>query len=114
MVCVQVFGFKAPSPLLRLPSFDIVSGIGIDAMHCIFLGVVKQLVGLWFDSKHSGQSWYCGTNVAKVDQRLTRIKPPNVITRVPRSIQRHLKFWKGKCNLDYVCISKTMTGTQQV
>ena len=67
-----MFGFKAPSPLLRLPSFDIVNGIGIDAMHCIFLGVVKQLVGLWFDSKHSGQTWYCGRNVAKVDQRLTR------------------------------------------
>ena len=102
IVYVQVFGFKAPSPLLGLPSFDIVTGIGIDSMHCIFLGVVKQLVGLWFDSKHSGLSWYCGTNVAKVDQPLTRIKPPNVISRVPRSIQHHLKFWKGKCSLTCV------------
>ena len=97
-----MFGLKAPSLLLGLPSFDIVTGIAINSTHCIFLGVVKQLVGLWFDSKHSGQSWYCGTNAANADQCLTRIKPPNVILRVPRSIQQHLKFWKGKCSLDCV------------
>ena len=51
---LQVCGFKVPSPLLKLPSSDIVNGIAIDAMHCVFLGVVKQLVGLWFNSKHSG------------------------------------------------------------
>lgn len=51
---MQVCGFKVPSPLLKLPSSHIVNGIAIDAMHCVFLGVVKQLVGLWFNSKHSG------------------------------------------------------------
>ena len=64
-------------------------------MHCVFLGVVKQLVVLWFNSKHSGQRWYCGSNVEKVDKRLLEIKPPSVISRVPRSIEHHLKFWKG-------------------
>lgn len=81
--------------MLQLPSFDIVSGVGIDAMHCVYLGVVKQLVGLWFNPKHSGQRWYCGNSVEKVDKRLLEIKPPSVITRIPRSIQHHLKFWKG-------------------
>ena len=83
------------SPLLQLPSFDIVNGIGIDSMHCVFLGVVKQLVGLWFNSKHSGQRWYCGNSVEKVDMCLLEITPPSVITRVPRSIDHHVKFWKG-------------------
>ncbi|XP_074629306.1 uncharacterized protein LOC141886900 [Acropora palmata] len=90
-----VCGFKAPSPLLKLQSFDIVNGIAIDAMHCVFLGVVKQLVGLWFNSKHSGEKWYCGSSVEKVDKRLLEIKPPSVITRIPRSIQHHVKFWKA-------------------
>ena len=84
------------SHLLHLPTFDIVSGIGIDTMHCVYLGVVKQLVSLWFSAKHSAQRWYCGNHVEKVDKRLMEIKPPCVITRVPRSIQHHLKFWKGK------------------
>lgn len=92
---LQVCGIKAPSPLLQLPSFDIVNGIAIDAMHCVYLGVVKQLLGLWFNSKHSGQRWYCGNRVEMVDKRLLEIKPPNVITRIPRSIQHHVKFWKG-------------------
>ena len=73
-----------------------MNGISIDAMHCVFLGVVKQLVGLWFQSKHSGQRWYCGNSVEKVDERLLEIKPPSVITRVPRSIEHHVKFWKGE------------------
>ena len=73
--CPVLF-FKAPSPLLQLPSFEIVSGVGIDSMHCVFLGVVKQLLGLWFNSKHSGQRWYCGNSVEKVDKRLLEIKPP--------------------------------------
>lgn len=90
----MVSGFKSPSPLLQLPSFDTVNGIGIDSMHCVFLGVVKQLVGLWFNSKHSGQRWYCGNSVEKVDMHLLEIKPPSVINRVPRSIEHHVKFWK--------------------
>lgn len=80
----QVRGFKAPSPLLKLPSFDIVDGIGIDAMHCVFLGVVKQLIGLWFISKHSGQRWDCGNAMERVDKCLLEIKPPSVITRIPK------------------------------
>lgn len=92
---LQVCGIKAPSPLLQLPSFDVINGIAIDAMHCVYLGVVKQLVGLWFNSKHSDQRWYCGSRVEMVDKRLLEIKPPTVITRIPRSIQYHVKFWKG-------------------
>lgn len=75
-----VCGFKAPSPLLQLPSFDVVNGIAIDTMHCVFLGVVKQLLGLWFNTKHSTQRWYCGNSVEKVDKRLLEIKPPSVIS----------------------------------
>lgn len=90
----MVSGFKSPSPLLQLPSFYTVNGIGIDSVHCVFLGVVKQLFGLWFNSKHSGQRWYCGNSVEKVDMRLLAINPPSVITRVPRSIEHHVKFWK--------------------
>ena len=82
---------------MQLPSFDIVSGIAIDTctMHCVFLGVVKQLISLWFSSKHSGQRWYCGNSVGVVDKGLLGIKPPNTVTRVPRSIEHQITFWKG-------------------
>ena len=35
---LKVSGFKAPTLLLQLASFDIVGGVAIDAMHCVFLG----------------------------------------------------------------------------
>ena len=81
---------------MQLPSFDIVSGIAIDTctMHCVFLAVVKQLISLWFSSKHSGQRWYCGNSVGVVDKRLLGIKTPNIVTRVPRSIEHQITFWK--------------------
>lgn len=82
--------------LLQLPSFDIVSSIGIDTMHCVYLGVVKQLVGLWFNSKHNGQRWYCGNNIERVDKRLLEIKPPSVVTRIPRSIYTPFEILESK------------------
>lgn len=105
---LKVNGLRAPSALLRLPTFDIVKGIGVDSMHCIFLGVVKQLLTLWFSSKHSGQQWSCLSDVERVDKRLLQIQPPNIITRTPRSIESHLRFWKG--NLISKCYTLMIPG----
>ena len=96
-----VNGFKAPSPLLQLSSFDLPKGIAIDYMHGICLGVVKTMVDLWFDSTNSTHSWYCGNRLHEVDKRLLQIKPPNIITRVPRSVEGHRKHWKGTYHFRY-------------
>ena len=34
---------------------NIVSSVATDAIDCVFLGVVTQLVGLWFNSKPLGK-----------------------------------------------------------
>ena len=103
--CYLVFklvnGFKAPSPLLQLSSFDLPKGIAIDYMHGICLGVVKTMVDLWFDSTNSTHSWYCGNRLPEVDKRILQIKPPNIITRVPRSVEGHRKHWKGTYHFSY-------------
>ena len=46
-------GVKGLSILSELPFYDIVSGFVTDSMHGVGMGVVKQLVGLWLDSKYS-------------------------------------------------------------
>ena len=79
----------------NLKRFDVVDGVAVDYTHGILLGVSKQLLKLWLDSQFSGEDWYCGTLVALIDERLMSIKPPNVITRVPRSLEHHRKYWKG-------------------
>ena len=81
----------------QLSNFDVVDGVAVDYMHGILLGVCKQLLKLWLDSKFSSEDWYCGSLIGLIDERLLSIKPPNSITRVPRSLEHHRKYWKGIC-----------------
>ena len=86
----HVFGVKTVSPLILLnPStgFDMVNSFPVDYMHCVLLGVTKQLLDLWFNSKHHKSHWYIGTSKDQVDQRLLSIKPPSDVPRVPRTMK---------------------------
>ena len=61
--CGDVKGVKGPSVIGVLPSFDQVRGVAVDFMHCVCLGVNRQFVGLWVDSKnhdHELLHWYKG------------------------------------------------------
>lgn len=79
-----------------IPGFDIVSGVTIDYMHCVLLGITKMLLALWTDNSYSAQPWYLGSNVIKkLEQRYLEIKPPNVITRTPRSMLKNLAHFKA-------------------
>ena len=89
-----VFGVKGPSKLVQLPQFDLVSGFVVDNLHCVDLGVSRQLGHLWFDSSNHQEPWYIGGKVESIDSRINLIHPPNEITRVPRSL-RHRAYWKG-------------------
>ena len=90
-----IYGVKGPSWLSVIPNYDVIQGNVIDYMHCVLLGVTKMLLKLWFDSKHAGELWYCGTKVQEADSKLLQIRPPNMITRTPRSIQQHRSYWKA-------------------
>ena len=90
-----VSGIKGPSWLSTIPNYNIVDGNCLDYMHCVLLGVTKMLLKLWFDSEYHGELWYCGAKIEEADSKLMQIQPPNSITRVPRSIQEHRKYWKA-------------------
>lgn len=83
------------SSLSSFTLFDIVENVSIDGMHCIYAGITKMLLGLWFDTTHHKQLWYCGRKVGDVDERLLSIHPPLNITKTPRSLKDR-KFWKSK------------------
>ena len=89
---IQVFGVKGPSQLTIVPKFDLVRGVAMDYMHCALLGATRLLLRLWFNHR---ESWYIGTRVVEVDDKLCAIRPPDEIPRTPRSIQKTLKYWKG-------------------
>ena len=89
-----VKGVKGPSVIRVLPSFDQVRGIAVDFMHCVCLGVARQFVGMWMDSKHHQQSYYIGRRKREINNRLLAIDVPGEISHAPRSIGDR-KFWKA-------------------
>ena len=89
------FGIKGPTYLSSIPKYDLIRGTTIDYMHCVLLGVTRLLLGLWFSTEHHNDLWYCGKKVTICDEKLAQIKPPNYITRTPRSISKHRKYWKA-------------------
>ena len=90
----SIFGIKGPSAIADLPYFDMINGVVPDYMHCVLLGVCRQIATLWFDSKSSTQPWYIGLNTARIDANLMSIKPPSTVSRAPRSVLER-KFWKA-------------------
>ena len=87
-------GVKGMTVADLLPSFDPVRGTVTDYMHCVCQGVMKQMMGLWVDTKHHGQDFYIGTKVKLIDERLQQISPPSEIHRSPRSLSERC-YWKA-------------------
>lgn len=50
---MQVKGVKGPTVLLLHAPFDICQGFVIDVLHCIFLGITKNLLSFWFGKAHT-------------------------------------------------------------
>ncbi|KAL1485094.1 hypothetical protein MTO96_032180 [Rhipicephalus appendiculatus] len=71
-----VKGMKGPAPLMNLLNFDIVTGFTLDYMHCVLLGVTRQLTKLFLS--RVGEK-YCISdpmNLKILDERLCSVKPP--------------------------------------
>ena len=73
---------------------DLAAGAPTDYMHCVLEGVVKRLL------EHSVSSTFkpyylSKRKIERIDESFTVQCPPHDFSRVPRSIQRHRKFWKA-------------------
>ncbi|XP_046393150.1 uncharacterized protein LOC124161042 [Ischnura elegans] len=88
-------GVKGHSIMSIIPYFDISSSFIPDYMHCVLLGVVRQFLSLWFDTSNCNESWYIGPNMRReINENLESIKPPDIIVRLPRSIEKK-SMWKA-------------------
>ena len=62
-------------------------------MHCVLEGVTKKLLEKWMEStKCAG---YIGRFVKQIDKNLLKQRPPHDFSRVPRSVEKHRKYWKA-------------------
>lgn len=89
-----VKGVKGPSIISILPTFDPVRGIAVDFMHCVCLGVMRQFVHRWMDTKQHGKPYYIGRRESEIDERLKAINIPSEISRAPRSFTER-SYWKA-------------------
>jgi hypothetical protein len=71
---------------LFLTLFDIILGIVFDSMHCVDLGVMKQLATLWFNPKNFDQPWYMGLSLKDINSKMSNIFPPSNVSRLPASL----------------------------
>lgn len=89
-----VRGVKGPSPLINLPGFSPIWSWCPDYMHCILLGVARQITELWFSQV--GADFYCGrpSSMAVLNERLCSVKMPGCINRWSRPWMLR-KYWKA-------------------
>ena len=74
---------------------DLVASIPIDYMHATLESVIKILLNYWFNSVNHGKPYYIGRKVGEIDGVLLKQRPPSEFSCPPRSIEKHLKYWKA-------------------
>ena len=86
-------GVTSVSPLHLLPAcveLDLVNCFPVDYMHCVLLGVTRQLFALWFEP--SDQPYCIRKSMREIDDDLIKIRPPDDISRLPRSLLTYKKW----------------------
>ena len=65
LVCIVWLqrGVFGPSVLSLHRHFSLPSGVVVDDLHSIYLGVVLQMLRLWFDRGNRGKPFYIGDKV---------------------------------------------------
>lgn len=88
-------GIKGISPMISFDHFDMAKSFCVDYMHCVLLGVVKNLLQFWTDPKWKKHPYFLQKSKRTVlSSRLTNIKPPTYISRAPRSLE-YIKLFKS-------------------
>lgn len=88
-------GVKGISPMVSFECFDLAISFPIDYMHCVLLGITKNLLQFWTETKNNKKPFYIVKAKRDIlDQRLLQIKPPTYISRPPRSLQ-YVKYFKA-------------------
>ena len=62
----RVSGFRGQSGIVNLTYFDLVKGVVPEYMHCILLGVAKNLLHLWFSLTQTGKPYFIGKEMKQI------------------------------------------------
>uniref|UniRef100_A0ABD2WGD7 DUF4218 domain-containing protein n=1 Tax=Trichogramma kaykai TaxID=54128 RepID=A0ABD2WGD7_9HYME len=88
-----VCGVKGPS-YLKIIAYDFMNGTNIDSMHCVYQGVTKKLMCVWFDPDNVSHNASLFHAVNFIDYEIKKITPPSFANRLPRTVL-DFKYWKA-------------------
>ncbi|XP_044590185.1 uncharacterized protein LOC123268851 [Cotesia glomerata] len=77
----QIRGVKGYSAVSCLALIDLGTCVLPEFMHSVLLGVVKQIIGLWFGKK---ALWSLKDKSDEIDAFMLKIRPPQSLSRLPR------------------------------
>lgn len=85
-------GIKGHSPMLLFDDIDIINSVPVDIMHCVMLGIVKNLIEIWIGKKRIPAPPYREYKIKScesrknLEKRICAMKPHSNFQRKPRSI----------------------------
>uniref|UniRef100_A0A1Y1LQ64 DUF4218 domain-containing protein n=1 Tax=Photinus pyralis TaxID=7054 RepID=A0A1Y1LQ64_PHOPY len=88
--------YVSKSELLKIPGFLPVSGVPLDYMHLICLGVVKKLLLLWIESKASSGVKLSSQSIKEISENILLCCKyvPSDVARKPRPLSE-IRHWKA-------------------
>ncbi|XP_034239130.1 uncharacterized protein LOC117644054 [Thrips palmi] len=87
-------GVLGPSILAYMTHSSFIQSVSIDSMHALAIGVTKQLLRLWFDSKYKDKPFSLYQHAGRVNAMLTNLQLPHFVQRLPEDVTK-LAFWKA-------------------
>jgi len=90
----SVYGILGPTVLSKIVPFCFLA-TAIDVMHCVYEGITKRLMQLWFEAEFRNERFSLRVALHLVSDYVAKITPPSYIDRLPRSIVDHLAYWKA-------------------
>lgn len=99
---------KNVSALVALPLFDISKGVVVEAMHAVFLGVVKHHTKLLVTQTNTPYYIESPDHQKLINACLLEIRPPSCRSRKPRPISTYLKWkaseWRNWLDYTPICL----------
>lgn len=89
----DVFGVKGPTVMSDI-CVDFIGTTAVDVMHCVYLGITKRLMSIWFDAEYTNHPASMRLFIAAVNKLLTLIRPIESIPRRPRPLDDS-SYWKA-------------------
>ncbi|KAF4526479.1 hypothetical protein B566_EDAN013579, partial [Ephemera danica] len=88
---VHIYPYERGTPLRThadtIKHDDLINGFGIDLMHVLFSGSGKKNMEMWFDKHFKNKDFSLHNLMHIIDERLSKLRPPHFVTRLPRSLK---------------------------